>query len=97
VLRELQESGVLPGAELVASCVVRLPGTHPECPVGTTERLAALTQYVATVPGLVTVGRHGRHGTPGIGDCMEMALDTVAELLEPAAASVPDEEVAGVA
>ena len=95
VLRELEESGVVAGAELVASSVVRLPGTHPECPVGTSDRLAALRAFVDTVPGLRTLGRHGQHGTPGIGDCMESALDTVEELLD-ARRDVPgrDPEVA---
>ncbi len=109
VLHELAETRLLPGAALVASTVVRLPGTHPECPLGTAERLTALGQYVATVPGLVTVGRHGQHGTPGIGDCMEMALDTVDELLgsppptddgspkTPGHRTLPDQEVAHVA
>ena len=82
VLRELEESGVVRGGELVASSVVRLPGTHPECPVGTGDRLAALRAFVDTVPGLRTIGRHGQHGTPGVGDCMESALDTVDELLD---------------
>jgi len=95
VFRELEESGILPGAELVASAVVRLRGTHPECPVGTGERLATLRQYVAGVAGLTTIGRHGQHGTPGIGDCMEMALDTVDELLERTVSSLPGKKVAG--
>ena len=81
VLAELEESGVLTDARLVDSSVLRLPGTHPECPVGTGDRLTTLRAFVDTVPGLSTVGRHGQHGTPGIGDCMEMALDTVEGIL----------------
>jgi len=78
---ELVATGLLGRAATVVDAhVVRLRGTHPVPRVGVPEVLAAAQQLVATLPGVVSIGRHGQFAIPGVGACMESALETAAAI-----------------
>ena len=78
---ELAATGLLGrAATVVAAHVVRLRGTHPVPLVGVPKVLAAAQRLVAAMPGVVSIGRHGQFAIPGVGACMESALETAARI-----------------
>ena len=80
--RELATAGLCRTEDVRDGHVLRLPGTHPLLRRGVGERLATVEGFLDGWRGLVSLGRHGRHGLPGVGECMESAHRVVDRLHE---------------
>ena len=80
--RELAAAALCRAEDVRDGHVLRLPGTHPMLRRGVRERLAVVEGFVDRWRGLVSLGRHGRHGLPGVGECIESAHRVVDRLSE---------------
>ena len=78
--RELAATGLLGRPSIGAGHVERLRGTHPVFDLGFGDRVAAVQDHLSRWHGLLSAGRHGRHGLPGVGACMEEAFALAALL-----------------
>ena len=67
--------------QVLGSHVERLAGTHPVYTPEADSAMSSITEALASINGLSSVGRHGSHSVLGMGESMEAAKQLVDSLV----------------
>lgn len=93
---ELRRTPLLGGSAVIDSHVVRMGSSHPAYDIGFHARTGAVHDFISTVGGLQTIGRHGAFTFDGVAESMRMGIDAATRALGDLAVNVGSAQSAPV-